>query len=85
MDSYTEAKIQNIINEIQNHLSKPILDELVTRFLFEVAISRIKILTTHIGYLESNIEILENTNKSLAVQIENITAENRRLAQIAKY
>lgn len=72
MDPLMLAKVNNIVNEIENQISKDSdIDPQVAKILMSTALNRISILLTHIGYLES--------------QIENINAENQRLAQIARY
>lgn len=71
MDSLTLAKIQNIINEIENQLSKPYIDSSVSVTLMEISLNRFRLLMTHIGFLEA--------------RIEELIAENQRLQQIAKY
>jgi hypothetical protein len=71
MDPIFLAKIANIINEIENQLTKKEIDESVARTLMSLAVNRINLLMTHIGYLES--------------QLENLRAETQRLSQIAKY
>jgi archaellum component FlaC len=72
MDPLLFAKINNIVNEIENQLSKDSdIDSQVSRILMSTAVNRISTLLTHISYLES--------------RIENLSAENQRLSQIAKY
>jgi hypothetical protein len=72
MDPLLFAKINNIVNEIENQLSKDSdIDSQVSRILMSTAVNRISTLLTHISYLES--------------RIENLGAENQRLSQIAKY
>jgi hypothetical protein len=72
MDPLLFAKINNIVNEIKNQLSKDSdIDSQVSRILMSTAVNRISTLLTHISYLES--------------RIENLSAENQRLSQIAKY
>lgn len=71
MDKILQAKIDNIINEMQNQISKEDIDSDVSKLLMSVAVNRIQLLMTHIGYLES--------------KIDNISSENQRLAQVSKY
>lgn len=71
MDKMLEMKIQNIINEIENQLGKENIDSSVANTLMSLAVNRINLLMTHIGYLE--------------VQLENSKAEVQRLSQIATY
>lgn len=72
MDQLLLAKVNNIVNEIENQLSKNAdIDPQVSRILMSSAVNRISVLLTHIGYLES--------------VIDNLSAENQRLSQIAKY
>lgn len=71
MDKLFEAKINNIVNEMTNVISKQEIDSLTSRTLMAVAINRFSMLMTHIGYLET--------------KLESITAENQRLNQIARY
>jgi hypothetical protein len=71
MDNIFQAKIDNIINEMQNQISKDDIDSSVSRLLMNVAVNRIQLLMTHIGYLE--------------YKIDNISAENQRLSQVSKY
>jgi hypothetical protein len=85
MDKLFEAKINNILNEITNQLSKDFIDEATARTLMSVAVNRISLLMTHIGFLESKLESTIESNKMMAVHAENLIAENQRLSQIAKY
>lgn len=85
MDSLTEAKIQSLINEIDNQLKKDHIDDLVARVLFGLALSKIKTLTTHIGYLESKLDSAIDSNNKISTYADNLIAENQRLNSIAKY
>lgn len=85
MDKLFEAKINNISNEINNQLAKDFIDEATARTLMSVAVNRISLLMTHIGFLESKLESTIESNKMMAVHAENLIAENQRLSQIAKY
>jgi FtsZ-binding cell division protein ZapB len=85
MDNLLEAKIQNVVNEIENQLANEQIDPYVARALMSLAVNRILLLTTHIGYLEERINSLTQSNKTQSTVIENMTAENQRLSQIAKY
>jgi hypothetical protein len=71
MDELLEAKVNNIINEINNQLSKEAIDSHTARTLMGSAVNRMLLLMTHVGYLESRL------NESVA--------ENQRLNQIARY
>lgn len=85
MDSYTQAKLQNIINEVENYLIKDHTDDLVSKILLRASLSQIKTLLSHIGYLEAKLESTIDSNRTLALHADNIIAENQRLSQIAKY
>lgn len=85
MDTMLQLKIDNVINEIQNQLQKDNIDASVSRTLHSLAVNRIHLLMTHIGYLEAKLESTVESNRMLAEQAENLIAENQRLAQIAKY
>ena len=85
MDSMIEIKTQNLINEISNQLTNDHIDDYVAKILFQLTLSRIKILLTHIGYLESKLDSVNHLNKNLYVQLENTNAENQRLNSIVKY
>lgn len=85
MDLMFEVKINNVINEINNQLQKDHIDESVSRTLMSLAVNRISLLMTHIGFIESKLESTLESNKMMAVHAENLIAENQRLAQIAKY
>jgi FtsZ-binding cell division protein ZapB len=85
MDSLLEAKIQNVVNEIQNQLTNEQIDPYVAKALMSLAVNRLLLLITHIGYLEERINSLTQSNKTQSIVIENMTAENQRLSQIAKY
>jgi FtsZ-binding cell division protein ZapB len=85
MDSLLEAKIQNVVNEIQNQLTNEQIDPYVAKALMSLAVNRLLLLITHIGYLEERINSLTQSNKTQSIAIENMTAENQRLSQIAKY
>lgn len=85
MDEFFQAQIQNIINEIENQLNKDHIDEMVSRTLLQVSIIRIQKLMTHIGYLEHKLSSTIDLNKTMLIQAENLTAENQRLTQIARY
>jgi hypothetical protein len=71
MDPMLEVKTQNIINEINNQLTKEEVDSSVAKTLMSLAVNRISLLMTHIGFIET--------------QLENVQAEVQRLSQIAKY
>jgi hypothetical protein len=66
-----QVKTQNIINEINNQLTKEEVDSSVAKTLMSLAVNRISLLMTHIGFIET--------------QLENVQAEVQRLSQIAKY
>lgn len=85
MDPLLEAKIQNIISEMSNQLTKGSIDSSVSVTLMEIAINRLNLLMTHIGYLEQNLASALNSNKIFIQQIDNLNAENQRLQQIAHY
>ena len=85
MNSFTTAQIQNIINEIENQAGKEKIDESVARTLMLVAVNRLNLLMSHIGFLETKLESTLESNKMMAVHAENLIAENQRLQQIAKY
>lgn len=71
MDPMLQVKTQNIINEINNQLTKEEVDSSVAKTLMSLAVNRISLLMTHIGFIET--------------QLENVQAEVQRLSQIAKY
>jgi aryl-alcohol dehydrogenase-like predicted oxidoreductase len=71
MDNMIQMKITNVINEINNQLDKDYIDESVARTLMQLAVNRISLLMTHIGFIET--------------QLQNVQAEVQRLSQIAKY
>lgn len=85
MDFLLQAKIDNIISEIENQLQKDLIDDSVARTLMAVSINRINLLMTHIGFLESKLESTIESNRMMAVHAENLIAENQRLSQIARY
>lgn len=85
MDAMLVVKINNVISEIENQLKKQYIDESVSRTLMALAINRISLLMTHIGYIESKLDSTIESNKMLAQHSENLIAENQRLSQIAKY
>lgn len=85
MDFLLQAKIDNIISEIDNQLKKDFIDESVARTLMSISINRINLLMTHIGFLESKLESTVESNRMMAVHAENLIAENQRLSQIARY
>lgn len=85
MDPMIEIKTQNLINEISNQLTNDHVDDYVVKIIFQLTLSRIKILLTHIGYLESKLDSVNQLNKNLQIQLENTTAENQRLNSIVKY
>lgn len=71
MDPLLEAKIQNVMSELANEADKTVHDPSIVYVLMHHAVNVFRLTLTHIGYLES--------------KIENLTAENQRLSQIAKY
>lgn len=71
MDPLLKAKIQNVMSELANEADKTIHDPSIVYVLMHHAVNVFRLTLTHIGYLES--------------KIENLTAENQRLSQIAKY
>lgn len=85
MDYLLEIKAQNVVSEIENQLKKEMIDESVARTLLAVAVNRISLLMTHIGYIESKLESTVESNRQFAIHAENLIAENQRLSQIAKY
>lgn len=85
MDLMLELKMNNVINEINNQLQKDHIDESVARTLMSLAVNRLSLLMTHIGFIESKLESTLESNKMMAVHAENLIAENQRLAQIAQY
>lgn len=93
MDQFFLFKLKNVINEMQNQIDNhQIVDSANAKTLMSLAINRISLLLTHVGYLESRIYSLEEklkstveSNKMMAVHAENLIAENQRLNQIAKY
>ncbi len=85
MDPLLEAKISNIVNEINNQLEKEYIDQSVARTLLSFAVNRISLLMTHVGFIESKLESTIESNRMMATHAENLIAENQRLSQIAKY
>jgi hypothetical protein len=85
MDTILETKINNTINEINNQLKNEHIDNFVARTLMSLAVNRLSLLMTHIGYLENKLESTIESNKVMVIQAENLIAENQRLSQIAKY
>ncbi len=85
MDPLLEAKINNLMSELANEADKSIHDPSIVYVLMHHAVNVFKLTLTHIGYIESKLESAIDTNKLMAVQIENLVAENQRLSQIAKY
>lgn len=85
MDPLLEAKISNIVNEINNQLEKEYIDQPVARTLLSFAVNRISLLMTHVGFIESKLESTIESNRMMATHAENLIAENQRLSQIAKY
>lgn len=85
MDFLLQAKIDNIISEIENQLQKDLIDDSVAKTLMAVSINRINLLMTHIGFLESKLESTIESNRMMALHAENLIAENQRLSQIARY
>lgn len=71
MDPLLKAKIQNVMSELANEADKTIHDPSIVYVLMHHAVNVFRLTLTHVGYLES--------------KIENLTAENQRLSQIAKY
>lgn len=85
MDKMIELKVTNVINEINNLLSKQDFDCYNAKTFLSLSVSRIHLLLTHIGYLESKLESTIESNKMLATHADNLIAENQRLSQIARY
>lgn len=65
MDSDLQIKITNIINEINNQLNKDFIDTSVSKNLMQFAVSRMNLLLTHIGYLESKIQLDYNPSSNI--------------------
>ena len=57
MDELSIAKIQNTINEIENQIGKFYIDTPVSKVLMQRAVNQLNQLMTHIGYLESRLEL----------------------------
>lgn len=85
MDPLLQAKMSNIVNEINNQLEKEYIDQSVARTLLSFAVNRISLLMTHVGFIESKLESTIESNRMMAIHAENLIAENQRLSQIAKY
>lgn len=85
MDQEINLKVQNILNEMTNQMLKDHIDTFTSKALFAVAINRINLLLTHIGYLEEKLESTVESNKLLSIHADNIIAENQRLTQNVKY
>ena len=85
MDELALVKIQNTINELQNQVSKDLIDSSISRVLMQRATNQLNYLLVHIGYLESKLTSAVESNKMMKVNAENLIAENQRLSQIAKY
>lgn len=85
MDTMLEIKISNIINEIENQLQKDSIDDSVARTLMSLAVNRISLLMTHIGYIETKLNSTIESNRIFSEHAQNLIAENQRLNQIAKY
>jgi hypothetical protein len=68
MNELQLAKIQNTINEIQNQLTKIYIDTPVFRVLMQRSIIQLNELMTHVGYLETKLE-LNNVDKTEATCI----------------
>ena len=85
MDPMLQIKVQNVLNEINHHLENEHMDQSFSRTLMSLAVNRISLLMTHIGFIESKLESTIESNQILATNMENLIAENQRLSQIAKY
>jgi len=64
-------QIQNIINELENQISKDTIDQYVAKTLMIFAVNRFNLLISYIDSLES--------------KLESAVAENQRLQNIAVY
>jgi hypothetical protein len=85
MDELTLAKVQNTINELQNQITKDFIDTSTSMVLMNRSVNQLNFLLTHIAYLEKKLESSIQSNKTMAINAENLIAENQRLSQIAKY
>lgn len=85
MDELFKARIDNIVNEMNNLIGKEHVDSDCARTLMSVAVHRISLLMTHIGYIESKLQSTIQQNALIAEHSESLVAENQRLSQIAKY
>ncbi len=85
MDQLTVAKIQNTINELENQVHKISIDNSISKVLMQRSVNQLNFLLTHIAYLETKLESTIESNRIMAVNAENLIAENQRLSQIAKY
>jgi hypothetical protein len=85
MDELLKAKITTAISELSNEADKSIHDSSIVYVLMHHAANLFHLTLTHISYLEKKLQITTESNQMMTVQIENLTAENQRLAQIAKY
>jgi len=85
VDQLTVAKIQNTINELENQVSKFFIDNAVSKVLMQRSVNQLNFLLTHIAYLETKLESTIESNRIMAVNAENLIAENQRLSQIARY
>jgi hypothetical protein len=85
MDQVTVAKIQNTINELENQVHKISIDTSISKVLMQRSVNQLNFLLTHIAYLETKLESTIESNRMMAVNAENLIAENQRLSQIARY
>jgi len=85
MDSSFLLRIQNLTSEISNQLSKDTIDPYVAKSLMSLAVNRVSLLLTHIGYIESKVDQLTRTNEQMSILIDNLKAENQRLSNNARY
>jgi len=85
MDPLLEAKITNVMSELANEADKSIHDPSIVYVLMHHAVNIFRLSLTHIGYLESKVESLIQSNKALSDTAQELVAEVQRLSQIAKY
>ncbi len=85
MDQVAVAKIQNTINELENQVHKISIDTSISKVLMQRSVNQLNFLLTHIAYLETKLESTIESNRMMAVNAENLIAENQRLSQIARY
>jgi len=85
MDQVILDKIYQLVSQLSNEADKSVHDSIDLYNLLHSASNSISLLLIHVGYIESRLNSMIESNKIFSTQIDNLTAENHRLNSIIRY